>query len=170
MEWGKGVEGEYQRAINRTGRSTPGVFCSTSLSIVAAESGHTPARALINDRQARPAYCIHARPKDGEGPEGVLEREGGQPSRHGSGLRRHSAPGRQGPRVGQPPALSGPDCSRQQARRAPDCRTLDQRGHHLDRWLLAGQWEGRGGMCLEDPQWVDRAALRSRLQQGGFRR
>ena len=64
------------RAINRMGRSTLGVFRPTPLGIVAAESGHTPARALLNCRQARFAYRLHARLKDGEGPEEILEREG----------------------------------------------------------------------------------------------
>ena len=42
-----GVEGEHQRAINRMGRATLGVFRSTPLGIVETESGHTPARALL---------------------------------------------------------------------------------------------------------------------------
>lgn len=40
---GVGVEGEYQKATNRMGMSTLGVFRSTRLGIVAAESGLTPA-------------------------------------------------------------------------------------------------------------------------------
>ena len=64
------------RAINRMGRSTLGAFRSTPLGIVAAESGHTPARRLLNHRQAKFAYRLHARPKHGEGPEEILEREG----------------------------------------------------------------------------------------------
>ena len=59
---GKGIEGEYQRAINRMGRSALGVFRSTPLAIVAAESGHVPARALLNYRQAKFAQRLHARP------------------------------------------------------------------------------------------------------------
>ena len=43
----KGVKGEYQRAINRMGRATLGVFRSTPLGIVAAESR---LRALLNHR------------------------------------------------------------------------------------------------------------------------
>lgn len=52
LTWNGGV-GEYQRAINRTGKSTLGAFRSTPLGIVAAESGHTLARALFNRHQAR---------------------------------------------------------------------------------------------------------------------
>ena len=44
----KGVEGEYQQAINRMGRATLGAFRSTPLEIVAAESGLMPARALLD--------------------------------------------------------------------------------------------------------------------------
>ena len=62
-------------AINRMGRDTLGAFRPTPLGIVAAESGHTPARARLNHRQARFAHRLHARPKDGEGPEEILDRE-----------------------------------------------------------------------------------------------
>ena len=34
-----GVEGEYQRAVNRMGRATLGAFRSTPLGIAAAENG-----------------------------------------------------------------------------------------------------------------------------------
>ena len=73
---GKNVEGGYQKAINRMGRSTLGAFRSTPLGIVAAESGLTPARALLNFRQARFVQRLYARPKDGQGPEEILDREG----------------------------------------------------------------------------------------------
>ena len=43
---GKGVEGEYQAAINRMGRATLGAYRSTPLGMVVAESGLVPARAL----------------------------------------------------------------------------------------------------------------------------
>ena len=78
LTWGggKGVEGEYQAAINRMGRATLGAFRSTPLGIVAAESGHTSARPLLDYRQARFAQRLHARPRDGEGPEEILERKG----------------------------------------------------------------------------------------------
>ena len=75
---GKGVEGVYQRAISRIsmGRSTLGAFRSTPLGIIAAESGHFLARARLNYRQARFAQRLHARPRNGEGPEEILTREG----------------------------------------------------------------------------------------------
>ena len=63
MERWKGLEGEYQRAINRMGRDTLGAFQSTPL---AEESGLAPARALRNHRQAhftpRGAATSRARP------------------------------------------------------------------------------------------------------------
>ena len=49
---GKGIEGEYQAAINRMGRATLGAYRSTPLGMVAAESGLVPARALLNHRQS----------------------------------------------------------------------------------------------------------------------
>ena len=49
----KGVEGEYQRAINRMARSALGAFRSTPQGILAVESALTPARALLEHRQAR---------------------------------------------------------------------------------------------------------------------
>lgn len=61
------MEGEYQRAINRMARSTLGAFRSTPQGILAAESGLTPARALLNYRQARFA----------QRPEEILERDNG---------------------------------------------------------------------------------------------
>ena len=71
----KGVEGEYQQAINRIGRTTLGAFQSTPLGIVAAESGLTPASALLNHFQARFSQRLHARPIEGGGPEEVLARD-----------------------------------------------------------------------------------------------
>ena len=70
----KTVEREYQDAINRMGRATLGAFRSIQLGIVAAESGFTPARALLDHRQASFTRRLHARPKDGDGPEEILER------------------------------------------------------------------------------------------------
>ena len=69
----KGVEKEYQDAINRMGRATTGAFRSMPLGIVAAESGLTPARALLNHRQAGFTRRLFARPQDGGGPVEILE-------------------------------------------------------------------------------------------------
>ena len=74
---GKGVEGEYQAAINQMGRATLGAYRSTPLGMVVTESSLVPARALLNYRQSRFAQRLHARPRDGEGPEEILEREAG---------------------------------------------------------------------------------------------
>ena len=70
----KGAEGEYQRAINRMGRSTLGSFRSTPQGIVAGESGLTPARALLNHRKTRFTQRLFARPRVGDGLEEVLTR------------------------------------------------------------------------------------------------
>lgn len=62
----KGMKGEYQAARNRMERATIGAFRSTLLGIVAAESALTPARALLDRRQARFSQCLLARPEGGE--------------------------------------------------------------------------------------------------------
>ena len=70
----KGVAREYQDAISRMGKATLGAFQLTTLGIVAAESGLTPARALLDHRQASFTRRLFARPQGGEGPEEILER------------------------------------------------------------------------------------------------
>ena len=74
----RGIEGEYQRAINQMARATLGAFRSTLQGILAEESGLTPARALLDHQQARFAYRLHVRPqaRDGGGPEEIQGREG----------------------------------------------------------------------------------------------
>ena len=42
--------------------------------IIMAESGFTPARALLDHRRARFAQRLYARPQGGQGPEEILER------------------------------------------------------------------------------------------------
>ena len=75
-----GVVGEYQRAIDRMARSTLGAFRSTPLGILATESGLAcaPARALLDHRQlqARLSQRLHARARNGQGPQEVLIRNG----------------------------------------------------------------------------------------------
>ena len=74
---GTGVEGEYQRVINRIeiGWAALGCFRSTPMEIVAAESSSTPARALLVHWQARYTQHLYARPQHGDGPEEILMRE-----------------------------------------------------------------------------------------------
>ena len=67
------VEGPYQLALNRMARVTPGVHQSTPRGIM-AESGFTPARALLDHRRARFAQKLYTRPQGGQGPEEILER------------------------------------------------------------------------------------------------
>lgn len=63
----KGKDGEYQAAVSRMGRATVGAFRTTQLGIVATESTLTPARALLDHRQARyPQRLLRlARPEGG---------------------------------------------------------------------------------------------------------
>ena len=70
----RGMEGEYQAAINRMGHASLGVFRSTPLGIVTAESALAPARALLDHRQARLALRLLARPEGGDGQEEILGR------------------------------------------------------------------------------------------------
>ena len=72
---GKWVAREYQDAINRMGKATLGAFQSTPLRIVTAESGLTPARALLDHRQAGFTRRLFARPQGGEGPEILEQRD-----------------------------------------------------------------------------------------------
>ena len=69
------VEGPNQLAMNRMASSTLGVQPSTPRGIIMAESGFTPARALLSHRRARFAQRPNARPQGGPGPEEILERE-----------------------------------------------------------------------------------------------
>ena len=72
------VKGPYQLAINRIARATLGVHQSTPWGIIMAESGFTPARALLDHRRARFAQRLYARPQTGQGPEEIWRE--GQPS------------------------------------------------------------------------------------------
>lgn len=69
------MEGEYQKPINKVGRATLDAFQAISLGTVVAESGLTPARALLDRRQTRFTQRLYARPRDGDGPEENLTRE-----------------------------------------------------------------------------------------------
>ena len=57
-------------------RPALGAFRSTPQGILAAESGLTPAQALLYHRQARFAQRLHARPQDDGGPEEILDQGG----------------------------------------------------------------------------------------------
>ena len=72
----KGTEKEVQLVLNRVGRASLGVRQTTPLGMVAAESGLTPARALLNHTQARFALRLLARPKGGGGQEEIMELRG----------------------------------------------------------------------------------------------
>ena len=56
-------------------RASLGAFQTTPCGIITAESGFTPARALLNHRRARFAQRLHARLGGGRGPEEILDRE-----------------------------------------------------------------------------------------------
>lgn len=71
----KGMEGEYQAAINRMGRTILGFLQSTPLGIVAAENALTPAKALLDYRHARFTQRFLARPEGGGGPDEILGRK-----------------------------------------------------------------------------------------------
>ena len=53
-----------------------GAFRSTPPAILARESGLTPARPLLDYRQARFTHRLQVRPQNGEGPEEILTIEG----------------------------------------------------------------------------------------------
>ena len=70
----KKTERETQVVLNRMGRASLGVRQTTPLGIVAAESGLTPARALLDHTQARFAIRLLARPQGGGGQEEIMEK------------------------------------------------------------------------------------------------
>ena len=55
---------------------TLGAFRLVPLGIITAESGSTPAGALLDHRQARFTQWLYAGPRDGQGPKAILTREG----------------------------------------------------------------------------------------------
>ena len=63
------VEREYQLAISRMGGASLGAFQTAPRGIIMAESGFTPAGALLVCRHARFAQRLVARSRGGQGPE-----------------------------------------------------------------------------------------------------
>ena len=61
-------------ALNQLRRASLGVRRTAPVGIVAAESGLTPARALLDHWQVRFALSLMARSRGGGGQEGILER------------------------------------------------------------------------------------------------
>ena len=110
-------------------RSTLGAFRSTSQGILAGESGHTPARPLLDYRQARFTHRLLARPQNGGGLEEILEREEGAVVRR---LR-----GAAGTRVGETVEPQVWD----EGRTFPGVTAIDDRGPALEtaqNWRVAG--------------------------------
>lgn len=113
-------------------RPTLGVFRSTPQGILAAESGLTPARVLLNHRQARLARRLYARPRGGLGPEEILTREGAAITTR----LRAAAAIRPGGTVGAQQWSTGrPFPGRIVIEDSTDRRRLAERGHGLDRRL-----------------------------------
>ena len=164
----RGVEGEYQRAINRMARSTLGAFKSTPLGILAGESGHTPARPLLDYRQTRFAHRLLARPQGGGGPEEILEREEGAVVR-----RLRAAAGTKAGETVEPQ-------SREEGRVFPGGFTIDDQGpakETAQNWRRTGTvWtDGSrldsgavGSVCMADRGGVDRETFPSGNKQGGI--
>ena len=155
-----GVEGEYQRAINRMARSTLGAFRSTPQGTLAAESGLTPARALLDHRQASFAQRLYARPRDGQGRGEILSREGAPltarlRAESGSKPRYHRDPGaEQGAILPRPNGVSERGPAAQTARNwghRNNRETIWADGSRLDNgkvgaactWLVSEGWTGR---------------------------
>lgn len=67
------MEKDYQLVTNKMGKATTGTFRSAPLGIVVAESKLTPARPLLDYRQARFMQRLVARHK-GQSPEEILDR------------------------------------------------------------------------------------------------
>ena len=71
----KKMEKEVQLLTNRMDHPSLGVKETTPLELVITESGLTPARALLDHRQAQFALCLMARPENGGGQEEILEKK-----------------------------------------------------------------------------------------------
>ena len=130
------VEGECRRAINTMGRPTLGAFRSTPLGNVLAESGLTPARALLDHHQAKFTRRFFARPKGGQGPRRSSP-EKDRPSLRASGWQPPS-PRRDGrdTGVGKPAVLRFSGLIIVEEGGCPLGRTrVEASGHHLDRRL-----------------------------------
>ena len=68
------TERETKIVLNRMGRALLGVRQTTPIGIITAESGLTPARALLDHTQARFTLRLLARPQGGGGQEEILEK------------------------------------------------------------------------------------------------
>ena len=68
------IEREAQVVLNRVGRASLGVRQTTPVGIVPAESGLTPARALLDHTQVRFALRLLARLQGGGGQEEIMEK------------------------------------------------------------------------------------------------
>ena len=68
------VEDEYQLATNRTSRASLGDFPTKPRGIIMAESGFISAKAFVDHRRARFAQPLIIRPRGGQGPDEILDR------------------------------------------------------------------------------------------------
>ena len=132
------VEGPYQLAINRMARATLGVQQSTPQGIIMAESGFTPARALLDHGQARFAQRLYARPQGVRGPEEILERVDPQGAFEGGGA------GGEKRRVGREAGMGGGQEGRRENRGGEegggpqDSEGMEPAGHGVDGWVPTG--------------------------------
>ena len=75
---------EYKAAISRTGGAALGALQSTHLCIVATKSTLTPARALLDHRQARSDYWPDPRGKGAGDPQAAVRVDGQNQGRGGA--------------------------------------------------------------------------------------
>lgn len=75
---------EYKAAISRTGGAALGALQSTHLCIVATKSTLTPARALLDHRQARSDYWSDPRGKGAGDPQAAVRADGQNQERGGA--------------------------------------------------------------------------------------
>ena len=135
----KGVEGEYQRAVNRMARSTLGAFRSTPQGILAVEHAH-PSMGFVGTPagQARSAPTCQA---SGRRRAGGDPGAGGRGHHQGSGRHKAQRDGRAtGLERGQ--SLPGRVLHQQGGPSTGNGSELEDPGHHLGRRIPARQ---RGG-------------------------
>ena len=124
-------------------RSTLGVHQSTPRGIVTAESGFTPARALLDHRRARFAQRLYARPQGGQGPEEILERESTLTAR----LKEAARAGKGGSAEKQELDVWRQDSGGEEGRGPQDGERVGPAGYKTDGRLPTGE-RGGGAACV----------------------
>ena len=151
-----------------------GTFLSIPRGIVAGESGLTPARTLLNNRQARFTQRLYARPNDdgqsSDGPEEILTMGRSALTtrlRAAAALRRGETVEAQRWSTGR---LFPGHIVIEEGRRPGDHERVETPRHHLDQQLASRQRNGGSGLRLAVTWRLGRSPLSPRREQRDRRR